>query len=107
MSTKIRAEGVSRCAKCSPPPFFLGAVVANNSMEGLGRLNKSVICCGNCPRLVRWRELVAKKPPLRYQGESCWAKPPPGFGDPGARIPIGGLAPAANGEPDTRFGGFI
>jgi uracil-DNA glycosylase family 4 len=46
---------------------------------------------------VRWREAVAQKPPRRYQAESYWAKPLPGFGDPNARLLIVGLAPAAHG----------
>lgn len=66
-------------------------------MKGLDPLRKTIIRCRKCPRLVRWREQVAKQPPRRYQGESYWAKPLPGFGDPEARLLIVGLAPAANG----------
>jgi uracil-DNA glycosylase family 4 len=46
---------------------------------------------------VRWREAVAHEPQRRYQGQSYWAKPLPGFGDPEARLLIIGLAPAAHG----------
>jgi uracil-DNA glycosylase family 4 len=46
---------------------------------------------------VRWREASAKNPPRRYQGQSYWAKPLPGFGDPKARVLVVGLAPAAHG----------
>jgi uracil-DNA glycosylase family 4 len=46
---------------------------------------------------VRWREASAKKPPRRYVGMEYWARPLPGFGDPGARVLIVGLAPAAHG----------
>ncbi|MDQ3813590.1 MAG: uracil-DNA glycosylase, partial [Armatimonadota bacterium] len=49
------------------------------------------------PRLVEWREAVAKNPPLRYRGEVYWARPVPSFGDPQARLLIVGLAPAAHG----------
>ena len=66
-------------------------------MTGLERLNKSIIRCKKCPRLVRWRGQVAKEPPRRYQGMAYWAKPLPGFGDPKARLLIVGLAPAAHG----------
>ncbi|MBI2359171.1 MAG: uracil-DNA glycosylase [Deltaproteobacteria bacterium] len=66
-------------------------------MDPLQRLNKVVVGCRKCPRLVRWRAAAARKPPRRYQGESYWAKPLPGFGDPGARLLIVGLAPAAHG----------
>ena len=53
--------------------------------------------CRKCPRLVAWRESVAADPPRRYQGERYWARPLPGFGDPGARVVVVGLAPAAHG----------
>jgi uracil-DNA glycosylase family 4 len=66
-------------------------------MESLRQLNQTVIRCRKCPRLVRWREEAAKKPPRRYLGESYWARPLPGFGDPKARLLIVGLAPAAHG----------
>src|ERR1043166_7098648 len=66
-------------------------------MTSLERLNDAIVRCRRCPRLVRWRESVARKPPLRYQGQTYWARPLPGFGDPEARIYIVGLAPAAHG----------
>jgi uracil-DNA glycosylase len=66
-------------------------------METLAQLNRRVINCRRCPRLVRWRESVAAKPPRRYLGEKYWARPLTGFGDPSARVLIVGLAPAAHG----------
>ncbi len=66
-------------------------------MESLTKLQRTIIRCHKCPRLVRWREQVSKDPPRRYRGENYWAKPIPGFGDPAARILIVGLAPAAHG----------
>src|SRR5258706_5275889 len=66
-------------------------------MQSLAELEKTVVACRKCPRLVRWREGVAQKPPLRYRGENYWARPLPGFGDPAARLFIVGLAPAAHG----------
>jgi uracil-DNA glycosylase family 4 len=66
-------------------------------MHTLDQLNRSIIQCRNCPRLVRWREDCARKPPRRYAGQTYWAKPLPGFGDPNARLLIVGLAPAAHG----------
>ena len=63
----------------------------------LDELNRTIIQCRKCPRLVRWREACAKKPPRRYLGHTYWAKPLPGFGDPQARLLIIGLAPAAHG----------
>ncbi|OGQ24280.1 MAG: uracil-DNA glycosylase [Deltaproteobacteria bacterium RIFCSPHIGHO2_02_FULL_60_17] len=66
-------------------------------MAGIHDLNTTIIRCKKCPRLVRWREAVAKKPPRRYQGQTYWARPLAGFGDPEAALLIVGLAPAANG----------
>ena len=80
-----------------PPSIFFAAVVANVPVENLDQLNKNIVRCRKCPRLVRWREEAAKKPPLRYRGQKYWAKPLAGFGDPAARVFIVGLAPAAHG----------
>jgi uracil-DNA glycosylase family 4 len=57
--------------------------------------------CHLCPRLVEWREARADDPPRRFQGESYWARPLDGFGDPAARLAIVGLAPAAHGANRT------
>src|SRR5690349_12545291 len=66
-------------------------------MNALEKINRAVVSCRRCPRLVRWREACARNPPRRYQGEKYWARPLPGFGDPAARLLIIGLAPAAHG----------
>ena len=66
-------------------------------MESLEDINAEVIACRRCPRLVAWREAVAASPPTRFRGETYWARPVPGFGDPAARLLVLGLAPAANG----------
>jgi uracil-DNA glycosylase family 4 len=66
-------------------------------MNRLRQLQQTVTACRKCPRLVRWRQAVAKKPPRRYQGQKYWAKPLPGFGDRAAQLLIVGLAPAAHG----------
>jgi len=63
----------------------------------LEKLNLEITRCKKCPRLVEFREAIAKNPPLRYRGQRYWARPLPGFGDPKAQIYIVGLAPAANG----------
>ncbi len=65
--------------------------------KSLETLAGEIIRCRRCPRLVAWRERVAADPPRRYRGEPYWARPVPGFGDPGARIVVVGLAPAAHG----------
>lgn len=65
------------------------------------RVSAEVHCCRRCPRLVTWREERAADPPRRYEGESYWARPIAGFGDPSARVAIVGLAPAAHGANRT------
>jgi uracil-DNA glycosylase family 4 len=69
--------------------------------DSIEHLNAEVTSCTSCPRLVAWREAVAADPPLRYRGKEYWARPLPGFGDPGAAILVVGLAPAANGANRT------
>ena len=70
--------------------------VASAARE-LAAVERRITGCRRCPRLVEWREAVAADPPKRYRGEDYWARPVPGFGDPGARVVIVGLAPAAHG----------
>jgi uracil-DNA glycosylase family 4 len=53
--------------------------------------------CRKCPRLVEWRELVAREKRAAFRDEEYWGRPIPGFGDPDARVYILGLAPAAHG----------
>jgi uracil-DNA glycosylase len=66
-------------------------------MSSLPRLHATIVACRRCPRLVAHREAVAAAPPRRYRGETYWARPLPGFGDPAARLLLVGLAPAAHG----------
>ncbi len=63
----------------------------------LSSLAAEVIQCRRCPRLVAWREKIARDKVARHRGESYWGRPVPGFGDPNARLWIIGLAPAAHG----------
>src|ERR1700724_2336726 len=64
-------------------------------------LNHEVIACTRCPRLVGYREQVARTRRRAYRDCEYWGKPVPGFGDPDARILIVGLAPAAHGANRT------
>ena len=66
-------------------------------MQTLRSLQRHIIQCALCPRLVRWREQVAREKVKRYAGEEYWGKPIPSFGDPDARLLLVGLAPAAHG----------
>lgn len=60
-------------------------------------LSSEIIKCRRCPRLVEWRERVAREKVARHARETYWGRPVPGFGDPSARFWILGLAPAAHG----------
>ena len=53
--------------------------------------------CRRCPRLVEWRERVAREKRAAYRDEDYWGRPVPGFGDPEAGVYVLGLAPAAHG----------
>jgi uracil-DNA glycosylase len=67
----------------------------------LDALASEVMCCRQCPRLVEWREQVATERRAAFRDQRYWARPVPGFGDPGARIVVLGLAPAAHGANRT------
>jgi uracil-DNA glycosylase family 4 len=60
-------------------------------------LEARVTRCRRCPRLVEWRERVAREKRAAYRDEEYWGRPVPGFGDPAARVYVLGLAPAAHG----------
>jgi uracil-DNA glycosylase family 4 len=64
-------------------------------------LEGDITSCRACPRLVAWREQVAREKRRAFRDEPYWGKPVPGFGDPDARIWIVGLAPAAHGANRT------
>jgi uracil-DNA glycosylase family 4 len=67
----------------------------------LAELNQEIITCRKCPRLVAWREEVARLKRKAYQDQEYWGKPVPGFGDPNARVLVVGLAPGAHGANRT------
>ena len=60
-------------------------------------LNQEIVACRKCPRLVRYREKVAREKRRAYREWTYWGKPVPGFGDAHAQLLILGLAPAAHG----------
>ena len=70
-------------------------------MTELEKLNSEIIVCHKCPRLVAWREEVARVKRRAYKDQEYWGKPVPGFGDPNARVLIVGLAPGAHGSNRT------
>ncbi len=64
-------------------------------------LNHEIIVCRQCPRLVAWREEVARTKRRAYEDWDYWGQPVPGFGDRQARVVIVGLAPGAHGSNRT------
>ena len=76
-----------------PPPAELAA------------LTEEIIDCRRCPRLVEWRERVAREKRAAYRDQEYWGRPLPGFGDPDAQLLVVGLAPAAHGG--NRTGRFF
>ncbi len=64
-------------------------------------LNRQIITCRRCPRLVAWREAVALAKRRAYRDWNYWGRPVPGFGDPNARVLVVGLAPGAHGSNRT------
>jgi uracil-DNA glycosylase family 4 len=67
------------------------------SSAGLRELEREVVSCRRCPRLVAWREEVARVRRASFASEEYWGRPLPGFGDPDAGVLLLGLAPAAHG----------
>lgn len=70
-------------------------------MNWLMILNAEVVACTLCPRLVEYREKVAREKRRAYRDCEYWGKPVPGFGDPAARVLVLGLAPGAHGSNRT------
>jgi uracil-DNA glycosylase len=71
--------------------------MADADRSGLAALTAEIVECRRCPRLVAWREQVAREKVKRFRDEPYWGRPVPGFGDPRGRILLIGLAPAAHG----------
>jgi uracil-DNA glycosylase len=69
--------------------------------ERLVTIEREITECRKCPRLVHYREEVARKKRRAYRDWTYWGRPVPAFGDPHARLIIIGLAPAAHGANRT------
>lgn len=93
----------------SPKNFSLdGEDVLSDSASGLRggtsgliRLREEIVRCRQCPRLVSWREQVAREKKAAYSSEIYWGRPVPGWGDSQAKIVVVGLAPGAHGANRT------
>jgi uracil-DNA glycosylase family 4 len=75
--------------------------VSGGDRAALAQLEQEIVSCFACPRLVEWRELVAREKRASFADWTYWGRPVPGFGDPDARILVLGLAPAAHGANRT------
>jgi uracil-DNA glycosylase family 4 len=69
--------------------------------DDIAAISRRLIRCRKCPRLVEFRERVAREKKRAYQNHKYWGKPVPGFGDPRARLLLVGLAPGAHGSNRT------
>jgi uracil-DNA glycosylase family 4 len=82
------AQGLKPGARAPGPPLIPGR---------FEELQERVVRCRKCPRLVEWREQVAREKRAAFRDEEYWGRPLPGFGDPQASVYVLGLAPAAHG----------
>src|SRR4029077_14319535 len=96
LPTRSPAEAVSFCALLFPRYNFV-AVIQESPEQRLARLRHVVLACRRCPRLVEYREEVARTKRRAFREWTYWGRPVPGFGDPYAKLLIVGLAPAAHG----------
>ena len=75
--------------------------MTGGATAALAQVQSAVVSCHRCPRLVEWRERVAREKKAAFAQEAYWGRPVPAFGDPAARVVIVGLAPAAHGANRT------
>ncbi len=80
---------------------IIDPIAAARIARDLPALDASITDCVACPRLVAWREEQARVKVARFRDETYWGRAVPGFGDPGARILLVGLAPGAHGANRT------
>ena len=91
----VGADPLGRLPRVLRAALRAGAEGLNDA--GLRELDREVIACRRCPRLVAWREEVARVKRASFASEEYWGRPLPGFGDPEAAVLVVGLAPAAHG----------
>ncbi|AUX41996.1 uracil-DNA glycosylase [Sorangium cellulosum] len=76
-------------------------MIQGGAARALEQIAAELVECRRCPRLVTWREDVAREKRRAYRDQTYWGRPVPGFGDPDAPLVIVGLAPAAHGANRT------
>src|SRR5580765_447116 len=86
--SRTRTQGEYAPGRYAPEPMATDALAA---------LTAEIVDCRACPRLVEWREQVAREKRASFRDDTYWARPVRGFGDPLARAMTVGLAPAAHG----------
>jgi len=72
-----------------------------NTSNAWNQLETRITKCRDCPRLVEWREKVAREKRAAFADQDYWGRPLPGFGDRKAWLLLVGLAPAAHGANRT------
>jgi uracil-DNA glycosylase family 4 len=95
----VSLEYLRSVAVAAPDPAAVTAFAANS--PDLTSLDAYIASCRACPRLVAWREQVARDRRAAFASQTYWGRPAPGFGPADARIAILGLAPAAHGANRT------
>jgi uracil-DNA glycosylase family 4 len=75
----------------------VSGALSSLTYQTLGDLDAALVDCRECPRLVAWRELVAKEKRAAFRDQDYWGRPVPGLGPADAPLLIVGLAPAAHG----------
>src|SRR5918996_3628409 len=94
------SSGFFHAEQANPPRVYHNGPMADSMADrsgALAALTEEVVGCRACPRLVEWRERVAREKRAAFADQRYWGRPVPGFGDPSARLLIVGLAPAAHG----------
>jgi len=102
--TQPNAMGATQAMALLPMASFrlYGAILPGTLLQmGMAALERDLVGCRRCPRLVAWRERVGREKRAAFRDWEYWAKPVPGYGDPQARLLIVGLAPAAHGANRT------
>jgi len=79
----------------------VGTTPSTSSIRSIEELDAALVDCRACPRLVAWREQVARDKRAAFRDQEYWGRPVPGFGPPDAPLLIVGLAPAAHGANRT------
>jgi uracil-DNA glycosylase len=99
----VQASAALNYSLCLPKPIRVRPSAYNETHMPvwLDQLNREVVACTLCPRLVKYREKIAREKRRAYLGCNYWGKPVPGFGDPKARVLVLGLAPGAHGSNRT------